>query len=132
MSLFDDIIKGLPENTLLRAKVREAEAENDSLKQENASLKDDLRHAKAEIVELKKQIERAHTPDLHEAERGILIIASEGNELYSDWLAERLKVSQQRAEYHLQELVMKGYLEDSFGYPISQKGRKYLIDKDLL
>lgn len=78
MSLFDEIIKVLPENTLLRAKVREAEAENAALQQENAALKDDLRQAKAEAVKLKKEIESTHKPELHEIERGILVVAAEG------------------------------------------------------
>ena len=43
MSLFSDILKGLPENAVLRAKVREAEAKSAALQTENAILKDDNR-----------------------------------------------------------------------------------------
>lgn len=50
MSLFDDIIKALPENTILRERARLLVEENESLKQEVATLKDDLREKDVKIA----------------------------------------------------------------------------------
>jgi chromosome segregation ATPase len=74
MSLFTDILKGLPENAVLRDKVREAEANQAKLETDNAILKDDLREAKMLIQELKQQVtELTHkSSDLGEIELEIL------------------------------------------------------------
>jgi fructose-specific phosphotransferase system component IIB len=56
MGLFTDILKGLPENAVLRSKVAKAEERYGALETENAILKDDLRDAKAVIAELKQQV----------------------------------------------------------------------------
>ncbi|MGI9066612.1 MAG: hypothetical protein ACR2HX_09440 [Pyrinomonadaceae bacterium] len=74
MGLLTDILKGLPENAVLRDKVAEAEKRYGTLETENAILKDDLRDAKAEITKLKKQVEElAHkVPTLHDLEIKLL------------------------------------------------------------
>jgi predicted nuclease with TOPRIM domain len=89
MGLFDDILRGLPENAVLRSKVSEAKEENASLKQENAALKDDLRQAKAEIVKLKDENEALkHKPDLEETEIAILrILADDNNDHTAEGIA---------------------------------------------
>ncbi|HEV7889012.1 MAG TPA: helix-turn-helix domain-containing protein [Pyrinomonadaceae bacterium] len=141
MGLFDDILKGLPENAVLRSKVSEAKEENASLKQENASLKDDLRQAKAEIVHLKEQIQTlTHKEDsLHEnAVRILSVVAEESHGVYAADLAQQLGLPQARVEYHLQEMVTNDYLHAHSQlrnfplYTLAQKGRKYLVDNDLL
>jgi hypothetical protein len=50
MSLFTDILKGLPENAVLRSKVADAEARYAALETENAILKDDLRDARIRVI----------------------------------------------------------------------------------
>lgn len=139
--MFEDILKGLPENAVLRSKVSEAKEENAALKQENAALKDDLRQAKAEIVKLKEQIQTLTHKEasLHENEVKILSVVAE-NEHGADAadLAQHLRLSQARVDYHLQEMVTNDYLHvqprlrDFPLYTLTQKGRKYLIDNNLL
>ena len=57
MGLFDDILKGLPANAVLREQITQLNAQKAATETENAILKDNLRHAKVEIAKLKKQIE---------------------------------------------------------------------------
>jgi predicted nuclease with TOPRIM domain len=73
MWLIDDILKGLPENSLLREKLRTLEEKFASLETEVAILKDDNRKLRTENEKLKNRIEGlTHAPDLHEQEKEIL------------------------------------------------------------
>jgi regulator of replication initiation timing len=142
MGLFDDILKGLPENAVLRAKVSEAKEENASLKQENAFLKDDLRKAKAEIVKLKEEISRlTHTETLEENEVKILVWLADPNRHHiAEAMAPGLQIHPTRLAYYLEALENKGYLYESkvyIGgsptlYYIDQKGREFLIKNNLI
>lgn len=148
MSLFTDILKGLPENAVLRGKVKEAEAENAALQTENAILKDDnrtfkiqIQQLKAEVMSLKDEIQRlTHKPELlSEVESKILdLIGHDERYGVAIVLTEGLGLPEQKAEYYLRELVAKDYLDyyrdiyEQDRYSITQKGRKYLIDLGLL
>lgn len=133
MGFLTDLLKEVPLSAVLKEKIAAFEYENASLKTENAILKDDKRQLEREVMKLKEEIGRlTHTDDLHETEQKILVIAKEGRELFAHSLAERLGLPEQRTEYFLLELVAKGYLDESFGYPINQKGRKYLLNNGLL
>ncbi len=143
MSLFTDILKGLPENAVLRDKVREAEANQAKLETENAILKDDLRNAKMLIEELKQQVkELTHQENLDETELRLLACITKID--YSHAVADVFQtnffqeLSLERVKYHLERLREFGYIHGGvigrFGtqYGITQSGRKLLLDKNLL
>ena len=139
MGLFADILKGLPENAVLRDKIAEAEKRYGALGTENAILKDDLRDAKAEIKKLKKQVEEfTHKDDLNEIEREALkLVAKLETEAHSDVLAIALTLPQTKADYYLHNLEQSGYIGSvSFGGPplyyLEQKGRAYLVENNLI
>ena len=139
MSLFSDILKGLPENAVLRDKVREAEADQAKLETENAILKDDLRSAKAEITKLKNQIEKVAHVELDKTHVEILKMLSDNRiQPYAIVFSIALGLNEQRIEYHLEQLIDLGYIHRNFGldtpdwYELLQKGREYLIQNGLL
>ena len=77
MSLFDDIIKALPENTILRERARLLVEENESLKQEVAALKDDHREKDVKIAALQKVVDQFTQVDaLEEADIVLLHLVS--------------------------------------------------------
>jgi len=55
MGLVDDILQGLPVNSILREKVSQLNADKAAVEEQNAILKDDNRELKAEIVRLQKR-----------------------------------------------------------------------------
>ncbi|HEX8633019.1 MAG TPA: hypothetical protein VF703_02590 [Pyrinomonadaceae bacterium] len=140
MGLFDDILKGLPANAVLREKIEEARAKQSAIETEIAILKDDKRQLEVENQKLKDEIASlTHKPNIHEAELKILTLIAQDNDYgVAEVLVEPLKLPQQRVEYHLQELVSMGYLNRHFdlygrnSYSLKQEGRKYLIDMNLL
>jgi regulator of replication initiation timing len=141
MSLFDDIIKALPENTILRERARLLVEENESLKQEVASLKDDLREKNVKIAALQKAVDQsAHVDDLEEVELKLLhrIAHLDYDSAFVENLAQGFDLSQARIEYHVQRLESLGYAHggiiDSYGthYSATQEGRALLLKKNLL
>src|SRR5438876_8508665 len=78
MGLVDDILQGLPVNSILREKVSQLNADKAAVDEENAILKDDNRELKAQIAKLKKQVEElSHKDDLDATERELRLVASE-------------------------------------------------------
>jgi DNA-binding MarR family transcriptional regulator len=140
MSLFTDILTGLPENAVLRTKIRDAETRYAALETENAIFKDDLRDAKAKINQLEEQIEKLTHVDLGDSEVNLLkAVARPERNPYAEALAQELQVHQQRVERSLSKLVESGYIQrhtDRLRYPayysVTDKGRDYLIDHDLI
>jgi predicted nuclease with TOPRIM domain len=140
MGLFTDILKGLPENAVLRDKVTDAEKRYAALETENAILKDDLRDAKAEIKELKNQIEKlTHKVDLDNIEVEILKAISAHESLEVEEIASLLKLPLQRVKFHLHKLVELRYISAPFSpfggpsaYHLEYNGREYLVQNNLL
>ena len=141
MGLFDDILKGLPANAVLREQITQLNAQKAAAETENAILKDDLRQAKAEIAELNKQVEKfTHTENVDEMELEFLKAISAHDELDDEEIAALLKLNLQRVRYHLQRLQDIGHVTQSavtrigqpFPYCLTHKGRGFLIDKELL
>lgn len=137
MGLFDDILKGLPENAVLRGKVREAEAENAALKDEIATLKDEKRQLQTENKRLKEQIESfAHTDDLHESEIKILnYLADSNTPNFHDSIMINLNLDETHLDYYLTILREHNYISwtggsvvgEALKYVLTQKGREFLI-----
>lgn len=141
MGLIDEIMQGIPVNSLLREKVAQLNGEKAAAETENAILKDDLRQANAEITKLKQQIEKlTHKENPDDMEMEFLKAISSHDHLTDDELASLLKLNLQRARYHLQRLQDIGYLSrgkrplanKSRPYVLSHDGRGFLIAKGLL
>jgi DNA-binding transcriptional ArsR family regulator len=143
MGLLTDILKGLPENAVLRDKVAEAEKRYGALETENAILKDDLYDAKTEITKLKKQVEEfTHKgSELNDLEIKLLQLLSDpicpNN---AEWLSSSLGEKLPRVQHHLERLEAEGYVISvkafipgmRIPYCLNPKAREYLVRNDLL
>jgi predicted nuclease with TOPRIM domain len=137
MGLIDDILKGLPENALLRAQMRELADKYAALETENAILKDDIRKLQAEN-------ERLTAVDaLDEMEIKILILLANPNRFPNkQYIATELGLDKIRLEYFLKDLSTRGYIYDEFspnpvegepvGYYLQHHGKEYLIKNKLV
>jgi predicted nuclease with TOPRIM domain len=144
MRLLTDILKGLPENAVLRDKVRDLEAKQAGLETENAILKDDLRKAQAETTKLKERIEElTHKEDeLNENELEILKVIGTRTgrvQMFAANIAHKIKVDLLTTEYHLQRLVDRDYIRlgppaPPFPgtYDLEHKGREYIVKNKIL
>lgn len=141
MGLIDEILQGIPVNSLLREKVTKLDADKAAAEAENAILKDDLRVANAEITKLRNQVDKfAHKENLDEMEIEFLKAISAHDGLTDDEVTTLLKLNLQRARYHLQRLRDVGYLTRSdhsfvgepLPYYLTQEGRGFLIANGLL
>jgi DNA-binding MarR family transcriptional regulator len=140
MSLIDEILQGLPVNSLLREKVAKLDAEKATTETENAILKDDNRNLKTENAQLKKQIEglTTYNAELDEMELEFMKTISAHDTLTADEIAQRLQLNLQRVRYHLQRLQDVGYVRratmyvDVPPYSLTHEGRGFLIASGLL
>jgi hypothetical protein len=138
MGLVDDILQGLPVNSLLRGQVSQLNAQKAAVDEQNAILADDNRELKAEIAKLNQQIEKlTHKDDLTEIEREALKLIARLDESYSTALSGMLGLPQAKADYYFQRLSDAGYIGAvGFGgeplYFLEQKGRAYLVENDLI
>jgi hypothetical protein len=137
MGLIDDILKGLPENALLRAQMRELADKYAALEMENAILKDDVRKLQAENKRL------SETDVLNDTELKILILIAKPNRFPNkQYIGSELGLDKVRLEYFLGELFSKGFVYDEFspdpvegepvGYYLQHHGRGYLIKNNLI
>jgi hypothetical protein len=76
MGLIDDILQGLPLNSLLREQMIQLKAEVAKLETENAILRDDLHQANAQIANHKKQTEGFISPNILMRTRKYFLIRS--------------------------------------------------------
>jgi len=144
MGLFDDILKGLPVNPLLREKIAELEAKYAATETENAILKDDLREAKAENQKLKKQVEELSHKNLNEIDeielKLLQLLSQLGDRSYTAIICQEMSpLPAERVKYHLKNLEDAGYagggiIHRTAGllHRLTQSGRKLLIDKGAL
>ena len=141
MGLISDILKDIPLSANLQEKLRTLEAKFAALETENAILKDDLRKAQAENQRLKAEIDRA-TPksNLDETTRRILtVLAQQSEAIDTDTLTHTLQLHPTKLEYYLHKLEEDEYVYGVHyytGYPseygLSQKGREFVIENNLL
>lgn len=140
MGWLADLFREIPLSVIQEQKIAEMEAKYDATEAEKASLKDDLRQAKAEITKLQKQIEEfTHKDDLEEVEIKVLHLIAVANGMpWAEAIAEQLGLHTQRVEYHLQKLELDFYVLRHYGggYPDSfsllQKGRDVLMQRNLI
>src|SRR2546421_12884297 len=102
MGLIDDILQGLPLNSLLREQMIQLKADVAKLETENAILRDDLSEAKAQIANYKKQTEKL--PRLDQVEINILVHIAQHSYAYSQILSDALNIPPAKTEYHLGRL----------------------------
>ena len=140
MGLVDDILQGLPVNSLLREQVSQLNAQKAAVDEQNAILSDDNRELKAEIAKLKKQVEElTHNPDLDETDILLLkeIALAQHGEPTAAQFAKNLGLNLILVEHHLYRLIDLKYASAwSLGggdrYQLEQKGREYAIKNNLL
>jgi len=143
MSLLDEILQGLPVNSLLREKITQLNADKAAAETQNAILRDDLNEAKAENRNLQKQIEElTHKEDLDKTELDLLVRIGQID--YDHAVASVFQLnffkdlSLERVKYHLERLSQFGYIRGGVigrlgtQYAVTQTGRKLLLDKNLL
>jgi len=139
MSLLTDILKEIPISAILKEKITDIEAKYAAVDTENAILKDDLRHARDEIAELKNRIEALthKEQDLEDFEIDILLHVAQCHisNATAEFMALGFEGSKPRLEYHLQKLWLADYLQspyiDDHGahYQPSPKGLELLVKK---
>ena len=137
MSLFDEILQGLPVNSLLREKVTDLRTEVENLRAENASCKDDLREAKVRISQLEKQIESLTAkPALEDVEIQLIRLLAERVAIDEPAVPHLLNVSHAKAMHHLAQLKSHGYARSKKGFPfpswmLTEKGLAFANENDL-
>jgi hypothetical protein len=118
---------------------KELEAENAVLKSENSALKQQLQQAGTKTQALEQQVKQlTHRDSLSEESGQILAYLSRVSSTIKEELVENLRISPTLIDYSLHDLLRDGYVELAHTdlawdeYRLSQKGRKYLIDNNLL
>jgi Fic family protein len=140
MGLVTDILKEIPQAVVLKEKLSTIEAKYAAADTENAVLKDDLRHAKAEITNLKKQIAELSRTDLDETDKLILrevALAEPAESATAGRVAQVLGLNPVMVELRLRRLSDTDYLEAfSIGGPdyfiLQPKSTDYLVKNNLI
>jgi len=137
--LLDEVLKGLPDNARLRADVTAYAKRVEELEDEVASLKDDKRRLELENARLEAVVEnRESQPVLDDMEIEFLKAISAHDELSAEQLSQAFQVNLQRARFHLERLVKievthgRWNADNTQSFGLTQKGRGYLISKNLL
>jgi chromosome segregation ATPase len=137
MSIFDELLQGLPVNSLLREKVTDLRAEVDALRAENASCKDDLREAKAQIAKLEERIESlTKQPALEAIEIEIIKLLAKNVQIPEPEFPHLLDVSHAKIQHHLAQLKNYGYARSKKVFPftayrLTEKGLAYANEHQL-
>lgn len=137
-----DLLKEIPLSAVLKEKLVAVEAKHSEIEDENARLKDDLRHAKAEIKTLETRIaELTYADNLPPVEIEILKLLADGRELKRQVIARKFQLHFERLRYHFERLTFEGFISHvetrvSTGiedlYFLQHKGREYLSRKNLI
>lgn len=146
MGWVTDLLKEIPLSTILREKITVIEQKYAALETENAILKDDLRKAKANVVQLEGQVGNLNQEieklthvgdDLDEVEVALLRALTNPDVAYAEQLAGMVGSNLTRVEYHLQRLVDAGYATSPLGvvpgasrYLLTHEGRECLIKRN--
>ena len=138
MGWFTDLFKDVALPAGLREKIAGVEAEADALKTENVILKDDLREARLEILNLQKRLEQfEYHSELDETDTAILKETALSSDPAASDLAKKLNLEVKNVEFRLQRLTDLDYLSTwSIGgferYSLEAKGREYLVKNNLI
>lgn len=143
MGWLTDLLKEIPLSSLLKEKIATIEAEHAAKDAENASLKDDLHEAKAEITKYKNQVADLSQKDteLDKLEIKLLQILSWPTyDHHIEGLSSHVGQHATRVEYHLERLEHDGYVLSSpviisgmkTTYSLTHKGREYVVKNNLL
>ena len=144
--LLDDVLKGLPDNARLRGDVIAYAKRIEELESEIASLKDDKRELQAANKRLNERLTEQtdrqgdNTEDLNldDMEIEFLKMMSAFESLTAESIAQGRQLHLQRVRFHLERLISLDLIDSfsPFGDPaihnLTQKGRAYLIQKNLL
>ena len=113
----------------------------DAVRRQNLILKSQLRCAKKEIKNLRRNLKRSQTPELDKTEIDLLmnIAACNLEESFEVTFAENLRLSKLSLDFHLTRLVKNGCVDILFvdpmlgeNFAITQKGRETLFKRHLL
>jgi hypothetical protein len=142
MGFLTDLFKEIPISAVLREKLIGEEAKRAELEDENARLKDDLRHAKEQIKTLEGRIAAlTNGNELPPVEIEILKLLADHRELKKQTLCRKFQLHPQSLRYHFERLSLEGYITHvevsvSTGindvYSLKHKGREYLTRKNLI
>jgi predicted nuclease with TOPRIM domain len=142
MGTFDELLKGLPINAVLREKLEAIEAKHAALETEVAILKDDKRRLETENQKLKEQIKiLTHIDNLDPTQEKILLtLTNPDSEHDEKALCQHLNQNPARVKYHLNELTRINYiygvsvpgLSMATVYHITGNGITYLYKKSLI
>jgi predicted nuclease with TOPRIM domain len=142
MGWLTDLLKEIPISAVLKEKLVAVEAKHSEVEDENARLKDDLRHAKGQIKTLECRIAAlTNTNDLPPVEIEILKLLADHRELEKQTLCRKFQLHPQSLRYHFEKLYLEGYISHvevsvSTGiddvYSLKHKGREYLTRKNLI
>jgi predicted nucleic acid-binding Zn-ribbon protein len=141
MGWLTDLLKEIPISAVLKEKLVAAESKHSEVEDENARLRDDLRHAKAQIKTLETRIAAlTDVDDLTEVEIQILRLLADHRELKEESLCRKFQLHPQRLRLHFERLLREGYISHvetpvSTGiddvYFLEHNGREYLSRKNL-
>ena len=132
MGFILDIIKDIPVNAVLRDKLQQLEKKYEELEAENTQLKDENQRLKIKVKKL------TSSDELCENEVNILKLLSSRPKADAIIIAGLLGLSLTKTKYYL-EKMKKQYVyshdytnEKPSQYYLSQKGRAYLVENDLV
>jgi hypothetical protein len=142
MGWLTDLLKEIPISAVLKEKLDAVEAKHSEVEDENARLKDDLRHAKEQIKTLEGRIASlTNANQLPPVEIEILKLLADHRELKKQTLCRKFQLHPQSLRYHFERLSLEGYISHvevsvSTGiddvYSLKHKGREYLTQKNLI
>jgi chromosome segregation ATPase len=137
-----DFLSSIPHAAGLQRQIDQLEKEKSDLKDEIASLKDDLRQANAKSKSLRDEVQRLTAiEDLDDTEKRILVIVAEaGDVIIEDELLVIFEgLSNTRLQYHLDRLNQRNFIYASQSgitkptvWHLAQPGREYLVRNNLI
>jgi response regulator of citrate/malate metabolism len=148
MGIIFDILKEIPLSANLSEKIKTFEARNGELETENTILQKKLDKAElqikqleTEITQLKNTVERFTkiTPEPNDVELQIITLLAQQNTQYSsNFLSEMLHIHPTKCDFHLAQLVQKGYVNE-IHYPyeindfaLTDEGKEYAVMNNII
>jgi hypothetical protein len=134
MGWIADLLKEVPSAARYKAELEELAAEHASLKQENATLKNALEKANAELATLRLGGDGNLGPEKEK----ILRLLSERDRLPPQVIASACGMGVELTNFHLEELFESEHVTnvlvmgEGAYYSLDQKGRRYLVTRGLL
>jgi len=133
MGFITDILKDIPVNAVLRSKIKELGKKYEEIEAENTQLKDENQKLKSKVKEL------TNGGELCENEVKILqLLSSTTRRLTAATIAGELSLSFTKTDYYLGKMRRKYVNSADWSnnraseYYLTQKGREYLVENDLV